>query len=1773
MQPLSAKQKTLRLAATVAAAALLSLNSHAYAAPQGGTTTEGTATLSTGANTTIVTQTTDRATIDWQSFNLAADETVQFIVPSNTSATLNRIHDSRPSTISGSITSNGVVYFSNPNGLIFDASSSVIANGITATAGTITVNGSLQATSGNILISSTTLTTIGSNANISVDALATGNGGRAIIWSDKRTDFHGYISARGGTTSGDGGFVEVSGKITLNYNGQVNTLAPHGKTGTLLLDPTDITISTGNNSDAVSNGTFSANSLTSIVNTTTLQTALGTSNVIIDATAGTGTGSGLITVESAITAAATNSHSLTLKGGQIIINADINLSNTTGANLILNATRASVWQDPTTVITAATISGEAYDGFTLNGANKFSYIGTITNHGGAGISVKNAQNLAITSGITLAGGTGGVSILAPEYDVELKGALTVTGKFLRLDMGSKNLKGAFTITASGLDVFFTSATASGNAATIAVGGGTFTFVNDRRDITSAFSIDNNTGSSLWGTGLGTITSGTATASGLTVTGTGNINGLGFVIGSWLSINGVTTGPAKDMRYIEAPGIQVTTASTFSGSLMLVGSGITGRINTQNEIQRGISILQDLTAGAANDGTSNLTLLQNGVVTENGLYFFSSTIRAGAALSLIQTGKTGSHAIAGQGSRLTAGGAMTLSQSGKASFSGIGFTSSTITARDHLTVTMSGMTGSYALNLFQNSTLNSDRGDMIVTASGFASSSMMSIDASTLTAPLGNLSVTASGTSLTDSGMDIKKSTLSAGRDIGLLYSGYTRSGNGILVLSSDLLAGGNLNLESRGTIGSGFFALMLQSETAGGSGLGRVRPVVFEAGTNGFVYFKTNNQTMALVGYDNFTVNRGRVRIDLGTGEMVSRTNTFQPIDAANAHTLTALGRDVIFSGASTGNAAKINVGSGYFYVAAVKTGDYTFDPADLPAFAPAGLTISSTNTRLGGLGEPIVVTGAAIVTDGQMTLLSADYSYNASTRPVVVPVALLGGTFQTVGSSSFTKTLLLASTSGGFNVGGAVSGISEGNLTILSRGKIRLNAIIAASGGVNLISAGNMILEGTSTVSGGPVTVDLGKGDLEVGSGSGSVVNGIPVYYSITTNSQNLTLTAGRIVNGSANPIFKLGTGRLSFGEASGVGESKLDSLNPVFTLTTESITNGYKVDDLLTLYNIGGALLSGNNDYTINIAGYYFKDGQAVTKTGDGIPTLKLPTTALANYSRQIGTRKEVDAAGRNQGLVAVGSANSGEWGWRAAVDSTFKNEINIVLPVQKPIEFAGVNTAVTNVSLLQPTTIKLSGTNVFSHGFNLTATGTITQDGGTLTVSGGDLYMTASGGISLNQTGNNLGTLNDITNTGSGNILIKNSGGALALNGNITGAAGTTITIDTRGATTNHLTLSKGIASQGGDVILIIGGNYNPNNNAWNLFTKGLDLTANGWAGPNSSFPAFTGVSGTFRTNLTRSQGGNPYAKGSDARYYFTQLGANTQAFKEAAAELAEIDPNAMLLNFSAMNEKQSKGAGFEQDGGTVNWTPAEADVSIDIPTKIGVFKLSASSDPFATYTPNFQVGTELAFAGRNRVGYLELTTYNDRIKQIIFVDGASVTGTISPPVSNNLFAEIVVGSDVALPSIDNSYPTKFWVTDSLRQAAGSRFNFNNGISIASLNGNAVNVWLTNSGNSINRISGSTNGGSISLVTNSASGFTLVDLKTGGGSVVVTNNSGGINGTQNLVTGGFHFRATGEVELSGVMASTSGTGSSVSINNTSAGWVVGNVTSDTAVTLQGR
>lgn len=92
-------------------------------------------------------------------------------------------------------------------------------------------------------------TVVGKDTLIEANATSEGDGGDVIVWADETTSFTGEINVRGGELGGDGGFVEVSGKENLRFLGEVDRTAVRGENGTLLLDPENITIVTGDNGD------------------------------------------------------------------------------------------------------------------------------------------------------------------------------------------------------------------------------------------------------------------------------------------------------------------------------------------------------------------------------------------------------------------------------------------------------------------------------------------------------------------------------------------------------------------------------------------------------------------------------------------------------------------------------------------------------------------------------------------------------------------------------------------------------------------------------------------------------------------------------------------------------------------------------------------------------------------------------------------------------------------------------------------------------------------------------------------------------------------------------------------------------------------------------------------------------------------------------------------------------------------------------------------------------------------------------------------------------------------------------------------------------------------------------------------------------------------------------------------------------------------------------------------------------------------------------------
>ncbi|WP_426956411.1 filamentous hemagglutinin N-terminal domain-containing protein [Muricoccus radiodurans] len=100
------------------------------ARPQGGQVVAGSAVIAGDAARTRITQSTDRAAIDWRSFDVGRDHTVQFQQPSTGSLTLNRVTGPDPSQIAGRIQANGQVAIVNQSGVVFHQGAQVDAAGL-----------------------------------------------------------------------------------------------------------------------------------------------------------------------------------------------------------------------------------------------------------------------------------------------------------------------------------------------------------------------------------------------------------------------------------------------------------------------------------------------------------------------------------------------------------------------------------------------------------------------------------------------------------------------------------------------------------------------------------------------------------------------------------------------------------------------------------------------------------------------------------------------------------------------------------------------------------------------------------------------------------------------------------------------------------------------------------------------------------------------------------------------------------------------------------------------------------------------------------------------------------------------------------------------------------------------------------------------------------------------------------------------------------------------------------------------------------------------------------------------------------------------------------------------------------------------------------------------------------------------------------------------------------------------------------------------------------
>ncbi len=476
-------------------------------------------------------------------------------------------------------------------------------------------------------------------ASIAADATSNGDGGRVTVLSSLSTSMAGKISANGGPLGGNGGFVEVSGEQGFALTGSIDVSAQLGNLGTILLDPTNLTIIAGATGDGDQDGNLTTNGGTILAsgpdttNDTVSNGAIDglTGNVLLQATQ-----SITINANAPISLTATAGQALTLEaGGTIAVHASI----TATGDIILATGGAGpgtappamaspliVVQNAAVTSTGGSVSLLAGPGGTVALGGIIGNIvtsGTLTAASGKLVTLQ-MDTLAVAgpaSLITAPSGAIEIAPATPDTDVTLAGAggLSITAAALaHMSTGTLRI-GAATI----------NGTRTRTAASITVAG-----TVDLAGIATTLELD--AGGPITGTAAPLLNVGTLIASGTvinlqnpsnTITNLGNVTGNTFeldddtnltVLGT---VNGGTTATISD-----SGGVLAISGTVSAGAISLAGLTLT--------------ITGETTDGGS--GTTNL-LAYTGGIAETGGTVIAGTL-TGSSVGSVSLGVTSANTI-------------------------------------------------------------------------------------------------------------------------------------------------------------------------------------------------------------------------------------------------------------------------------------------------------------------------------------------------------------------------------------------------------------------------------------------------------------------------------------------------------------------------------------------------------------------------------------------------------------------------------------------------------------------------------------------------------------------------------------------------------------------------------------------------------------------------------------------------------------------------------------------------------------------------------------------------------------------------------------------------------------------------------------------------------------------------------------------------------------------------------------------------------------------------
>lgn len=205
-------------------AVMLAFAASANAQPVGGVVVGGVANIQQTTGLTSITQSSQNTVINWQSFNIAQGQAVQFVQPSSSAVALNRVIGADASSIFGTLSANGQVFLVNPNGVLFAPGASVNVGGLVAS--TLNISNT-DFMAGNYRFSGNSAGTVSNQGNI--DAA-----GGVVALLGSNVNNQGVIQADMGTVvlaAGNEITLDVAGDGLLNVavnKGAVNALVENG---------------------------------------------------------------------------------------------------------------------------------------------------------------------------------------------------------------------------------------------------------------------------------------------------------------------------------------------------------------------------------------------------------------------------------------------------------------------------------------------------------------------------------------------------------------------------------------------------------------------------------------------------------------------------------------------------------------------------------------------------------------------------------------------------------------------------------------------------------------------------------------------------------------------------------------------------------------------------------------------------------------------------------------------------------------------------------------------------------------------------------------------------------------------------------------------------------------------------------------------------------------------------------------------------------------------------------------------------------------------------------------------------------------------------------------------------------------------------------------------------------------------------------------------------------------------------------------------------------